>query len=107
MARSSHKINLRKHRVLAGLSAIALAGSWAATAQAQDGAVTEEADDSEIVVTGTFLNVRQEDRASPVVTVDAEALDRTGVSSLGDLTRFIPQNVGSAGGLQDLAKGGG
>lgn len=61
----------------------------------------------DIVVTGSYLNVRQEDRASPVVAITAEDFNRTGVTSLADITRFIPQNVGSAGGIQDLAKGGG
>lgn len=107
MTRSSNNFKLSKCRALVGLSAFAVIGSLAAGVHAQDAETTEEAAPSpEIVVTGTYLNVRQEDRASPIVTVDAEALDRTGVSSLGDLTRFIPQNVGSAGGMQDLAKGG-
>lgn len=62
---------------------------------------------SDIVVTGSYLNVRQEDRASPVLAINAEDFNRTGVQSLAEITRFIPQNVGSAGGIQDLAKGGG
>jgi iron complex outermembrane receptor protein len=33
-------------------------------------------------------------------------VQKTGVVSLGDLTRYIPQNIGSAGGVQDLSKGG-
>lgn len=108
------RIALRAN-LLAGLSA---AGMLAATAQplwaqqAPTKATTADGDaaaanNAPIVVTGTYLgNVRQEDRASPIVSVDAAALDRTGVSSVGDLTRFIPQNIGSTGGLQDLAKGG-
>ncbi|WP_157812612.1 TonB-dependent receptor plug domain-containing protein [Novosphingobium kunmingense] len=90
------------------MAAVSWLGITAGTAFGQTTTESEPADDTQqIVVTGTYLGgVRQEDRASPVLTVDAEALDRTGVSSLGDLTRFIPQNVGSAGGMQDLAKGG-
>src|SRR5581483_825687 len=62
---------------------------------------------AEVVVTGSYLrSVKQEDLASPVVTIDQEQMARTGVVSLGDLTRYIPQNVGSVGGIQDLAKGG-
>jgi iron complex outermembrane receptor protein len=58
-------------------------------------------------VTGSYLgNIRQENRASPILAVDNAAIARTGSSSIGDLTRFIPQNVGSTGGLQDLSKGG-
>src|SRR4051794_7156484 len=62
---------------------------------------------SEVIVTGSYLrNVKQEDLASPVLTIDQEQISRTGVISLGELTRYIPQNVGSVGGIQDLAKGG-
>lgn len=98
------------YRRFAGMSALAMAAAFAtpAFAQAADEAEAEQpAKAQEIIVTGTYLgNVRQEDRASPILAVDAKALERTGVSSLGDLTRFIPQNVGSVGGMQDLAKGG-
>ena len=62
---------------------------------------------AEVVVTGSYLRgLKQEDLASPVLTIDQEQMARTGVLSLGDLTRYIPQNVGSVGGIQDLAKGG-
>ncbi len=62
---------------------------------------------AEVVVTGSYLrNVKQEDLASPVVTIDQEQMAKTGVVSLGELTRYVPQNVGSVGGIQDLAKGG-
>src|SRR5438105_4560561 len=62
---------------------------------------------AEVVVTGSYLrNVKQEDLASPILTIDQEQITRTGVVSLGELTRYIPQNVGSVGGIQDLAKGG-
>jgi iron complex outermembrane receptor protein len=67
----------------------------------------EPAKTQDIVVTGSYLgNIRQENRASPVLSMDTAALGRTGTTSIGDLTRFIPQNVGSTGGLQDLQKGG-
>lgn len=91
--------------LLGGLSGLAL--TMPATAQTVAPPADKDAAADEIVVTGSYLgNVRQEDRASPLVSIDSEALQRTGVSSIGDLTRFIPQNVGSVGGLQDLAKGG-
>ena len=74
-------------------------------AGAQDS--TEQSALSEVVVTGSYLrNVKQEDLASPILTIDQEQISRTGVVSLGELTRYIPQNVGSVGGIQDLAKGG-
>jgi iron complex outermembrane receptor protein len=62
---------------------------------------------ADIVVTGSYLsNVRQEDRASPVVAVNQQQIAKTGITALGDLTKYIPQNIGSTGGIQDLAKGG-
>lgn len=107
MAHNSDWWNAVPARSMVSAFALAAAAMTAGTASAQDVAADEPAEEAQIVVTGTYLGgVRQEDRASPVLTVDAEELDRTGVSSLGDLTRYIPQNVGSAGGMQDLAKGG-
>jgi iron complex outermembrane receptor protein len=62
---------------------------------------------ADIIVTGSYLsNVRQEDRASPVVAVNQQQIAKTGITALGDLTKYIPQNIGSTGGIQDLAKGG-
>lgn len=96
----------RRARLLAGPSLLCVAAAFASTAMAQAANDTDETV-AEVVVTGSYLgNIRQEDRASPVLSIDTEAIAKTGVTSIGDLTRFIPQNVGSAGGLQDLAKGG-
>jgi iron complex outermembrane receptor protein len=113
----------RHVRLFAGLSVTALALTLASEATAQVASpagatpaveappappatrLAETAAD--IVVTGSYLgNVRQENRASPILSIDAKALERTGAASLADLTRYIPQNVGSTGGLQDLSKGG-
>jgi iron complex outermembrane receptor protein len=92
---------------IAGLQGQACAQAPAATAPAADQAQAGEAKPQDIVVTGSYLgNIRQENRASPILAVDNAAIERTGSSSIGDLTRFIPQNVGSTGGLQDLSKGG-
>lgn len=95
----------RRARLLAGPSLLCVASAFATAAMAQAADPADEV--AEVVVTGSYLgNIRQEDRASPVLSIDTEAIARTGVTSIGDLTRFIPQNVGSVGGLQDLAKGG-
>ena len=112
------------NRLLGGLSITALAMMLVPAASAQvapsvapEGQVAPadappplaapEDNGPDIVVTGSYLgNVRQEDRASPILSIDSQSLARTGVTSLGDITRFIPPNVGSAGGIQDLAKGG-
>jgi iron complex outermembrane receptor protein len=92
---------------IAGLQGQACAQAPAATAPAADQVQASEAKPQDIVVTGSYLgNIRQENRASPILAVDNAAIERTGSSSIGDLTRFIPQNVGSTGGLQDLSKGG-
>jgi len=112
--------NARSHRLCASISlaAASLALLHAGTAFAQTTPAPEAAApdtaqaappvEQEIVVTGSFLrNVRQEDRASPVLSVSSADIARTGVNALADITRYIPQNVGSAGGIQDLAKGGG
>ena len=70
----------------ASLSVIALA-IVAAPAQAQSAppaADAPAAPNQEIVVTGSYLgNIRQEDRASPVLSVDTKAMERTG----GNLTQ--------------------
>ncbi len=107
MASKETRASGRRASLLAGAS-LALVASAIATAAAAQATTSAPADTvAEVVVTGTYLgNIRQEDRASPVVSLDTQAIERTGVTSLGDLTRFIPQNVGSVGGLQDLAKGG-
>jgi len=90
-----------------GLSLSVLAFTLASTAHAQTADAAAAAPSQEIVITGTLLrNVRQEDRASPVLSATQADIAKTGIVSLGDLTRFIPQNVGSQGGMQDLAKGG-
>ena len=92
-----------KKSLLAGASVLALANSQDATAQtAQSGEASVEA----VVVTGTLLKRRQEDMATPVISTDSEQLQQTGTLNLGDLSKFIPQNIGSAGGVQDLQKGG-
>ena len=107
MAISSHA---RRGLRLTSISAVALLAASATPLFAQSAPATDTAGPAkseEIIVTGTYLgNVRQEDRASPTLSVDIKSFQRTGVTSLGDLTRFIPQNVGSVGGMQDLAKGG-
>lgn len=103
-----------KVRLLEGISAGAMLTLVAMPAVAQTAASAdvpaagaEAPAEADIVVTGSYLgNVRQEDRASPILAIDTKSLERTGVTSIGDLTRFIPQNVGSVGGMQDLSKGG-
>ncbi|HVW72125.1 MAG TPA: TonB-dependent receptor [Rhizomicrobium sp.] len=92
-----------KRSLFAGASVLALIsghGSWAQTAQSDQGAVEN------VVITGTLLKRKQEDMATPVITTDSDQLQQTGTMDLGDLGKFIPQNIGSTGGVQDLQKGG-
>lgn len=93
------------------LTALAVVLAAPAIAQVSGDAQSATADPSaveEVVITGSYLrNVHQEDRASPILAVNQAEIAKTGINSLADLTKFIPQNVGSAGGVQDLAKGGG
>jgi iron complex outermembrane receptor protein len=96
----------RRRGLLAGLGGVSAAALLAGGACAQDQAAETTQVDA-VVVTGSFLrNIKQEDVASPVVSVDQKALTKTGVVSIGDLLRYVPQNIGSMGGVQDLAKGG-
>lgn len=96
----------RRRLVTAGLGGVSAAALLASGALAQE-ASSETTQVDAVVVTGSFLrNIKQEDVASPVVSVDQKALTKTGVVSIGDLLRYVPQNIGSMGGVQDLAKGG-
>jgi len=89
--------------LFAGVSALALLSGQGAVAQtAQGGETSVEA----VVVTGTLLKRKQEDMATPVISTDSEQLQQTGTLNLGDISKFIPQNIGSTGGVQDLQKGG-
>ncbi|TWB39108.1 iron complex outermembrane receptor protein [Nitrospirillum pindoramense] len=82
------------------------AGISTATAQQKD---ADQADDgiAEIVITGTYLKVKsQADIPDPTQTLDRDAINRSGVSNLSQLTNLTPANIGSMGGAQDLSKGG-
>lgn len=58
-------------------------------------AVAQDAEEDEILVTGSRI-VRQDlDSASPVTTLDREELTITGVSDIGDLIQTIPSMSGS------------
>lgn len=88
---------------MASVSVAALV--WSGGAAAQQVAATDQGVE-QVVVTGTLLHRRQEDMATPVITTDSQQFAQTGTLNLGDLGKFIPQNIGSAGGAQDLQKGG-
>ncbi len=67
-------------------------------------AVPADDQDQEIVVTGT--NIRgARNRTAPVVSIDRDAIERSGVSSFDELAQLIPQNF--AGNITPLAFGSG
>lgn len=68
----------------------------------QGGAALEE-----IVVTGSYLRREsQAELASPTQVLSAQALERTGFSNIGAILDKQTANIGSVGGVQDLAGGG-
>jgi iron complex outermembrane receptor protein len=76
-----------------------------AHAQHSDGA--EGRGLEEVVVTGSYLRRQsQAELASPTQVLSAEALERTGFSSIAAILDKQTANIGSVGGVQDLAGGG-
>ena len=92
------------HRLLAGAAMFALSTLATTPVQAQSApqpeapqaAPADEAGSSPIIVTGSRIRRDPLDQASPVVTLDSEALAKTGLSSVADILQRLP---GSAGGL--------
>jgi len=95
--------HLARQGLLLGASVISLGLTDGAVAQqvSANDAVVES-----VVVTGTLLRRKQEDMATPVITTGSDQIAQTGTLNLGDISKFIPQNIGSTGGVQDLQKGG-
>lgn len=92
------RFNLRTGAALSiVLSALAAAP---AVAQSEDLNAPQETSTTnsgqEIIVTGSRIRRNPLDQPSPVVTVDSEAIARTGLSSVADVLQRLP---GSAGGL--------
>ena len=74
------KILLLKHSIL--YSSIALATSYSGMVLAQQNSAEEEAEVEEVVVTGTYIRNSAFAGASPVDTIDQEALLSTGSVSI-------------------------
>jgi iron complex outermembrane receptor protein len=71
----------------------------AATSMAAPVAVQAQQDDetiTEVVVTGSRIRRVDAETASPVFTYDTEAIQRSGVTTLGDLMQKIPSVAGAA-----------
>lgn len=52
-------------------------------------------DDSEIVVTGTYIRRTEDRTGSPVLTFDRDLIQRQGISNAADLVRALPENYGA------------
>ncbi len=70
----------------------------------QTAAATDEAPGEDIVVTGSRIRRSPLDQPSPVVTVDAESIQRTGLSSVADVLQRLPS---AAGGLNSKVNNSG
>lgn len=87
-----------KLALLSGLSTIALGGG---VAVAQDDAAS---DSDVIIVTGSRIRQNPLDRSQPVLDVDAEDYNRSGLYSIGDFLQRLP---GSGGGLNSRVNSSG
>lgn len=85
-----------------------LTGAIAGTHQVAQAQATDQAADAlnEIMVTGTRVRRVDAETASPVLTVDAATIERSGVATLGDLLQKIPAIAGAASNPQ-VNNGGG
>jgi iron complex outermembrane recepter protein len=100
----SNRYNRRvMSRLFATVSVVAIGIPSCASAQTPDANGNEV---ETVIVTGSLLRKAQQDMATPVISVDAGAIKATGTLNIGELVNYIPQNVGSMGGFQDLSKGG-
>jgi len=83
--------------VLASTISALLAGGGAAQAQAQDTSLEE------ITVTGSRIVRRDLDAASPIMTVDTDALENSSTMSiesvLNQMPQFVPDNTQFDGGV--------
>lgn len=90
-----------------GTGVLALATMLAAmpaTAQQVATPAATEASGEEIVVTGSRIRRDPLDQPSPVITVDAESIQRTGLSSVADVLQRLPS---AAGGLNSKVNNSG
>jgi iron complex outermembrane receptor protein len=92
----------------AGTMALAISMVAAMPAAAQDAktpaAVDAQTDTTDIVVTGSRIRRDPLDQPSPVVTIDQEALARTGLSAVADVLQRLPS---ASGGLNSKVNNSG
>ncbi len=80
--------NNRAHRMLAGASVLGLLFAVPAFAQGQDAA--SEEDDGTIIVTGSRLSRTTFDAPAPVTTLNADDLQRRGVTNIAEAITELP-----------------
>ncbi|OUS27220.1 hypothetical protein A9Q99_15660 [Gammaproteobacteria bacterium 45_16_T64] len=86
--RSSHLMRLPTLLLL-------LSHSFISSAFADDNTQTQNSAQDTVVVTGTYLPVRQSDIASPVEVIDRETIESSGAPTLNDFIKNIESNVGA------------
>ena len=71
--------------------------SQSALAQEQDKAAASENDSmEEVIVTGSRVRRVDSESASPIITIDQAAIEKTGVTTAGDLLQRLPTVSGAA-----------
>ena len=112
MFRPLDRAHLRLAMLIAGGGLISIM-SESAPAQTQPALATTSDSSApsagleEVVVTGSYIHQNPEETASPIVTIDQNALQQLGISNVSQLTNTLTANYGSVGGVVDLTKGGG
>lgn len=94
-------------QVLLGSLIMPLSAVSTLRAQETSGAAGDGPPVEEVVVTGSYLRREsQAELASPTQVLSADALEKTGFSNLAAVLDKQTANIGSVGGVQDLAQGG-
>ena len=86
------------------LAAVPALAQTVTTPAAQGAPAVDDATGGEIVVTGSRIRRNPLDQPSPVITVDAESIQRTGLSSVADVLQRLPS---AAGGLNSKVNNSG
>lgn len=81
-----------------------LMGGLSVTAFATAALAQDEADEDEIVVTGSRIRQNPLDASRPVLNVDSEDIERSGITNIGEILQRIP---GSGGGLNSKVNSSG
>ncbi|MFN0022971.1 MAG: TonB-dependent receptor domain-containing protein, partial [Parvularculaceae bacterium] len=82
----------------------ALLGGLSMSAFATAAIAQDEAEEDEIVVTGSRIRQNPLDASRPVLNVDSDAIERSGISNIGEILQRIP---GSGGGLNSKVNSSG